>query len=737
MQRIPFSAVLLVSLLATQSVTLAQRNRPANRSVVPARQPSAGSPRPDSARTSRLHVLARNYGDSVVLRWAPSQAAHFLSGSQTGYWVERTEISAQHPTGLRTRLSPTPVQPWTLAEGRQRIRPNNPADRLVAMGLQMLYGQGYTKTFTPDFSSIVNLSDEQNNRFSVALMAADYSARAASALGLRWVDRSPRQKDAIYLYQVFSANPKPGPSDLRDTAAVAVAPPDVFRPVAPVMEAVENGDSAITLIWQRRSTQGGYSGFYIERSTDGRQFQRLTETPYIQSKPDAAMLKRDTIRFQPGRNWSMLMAYTDSVKVNYRRFYYRVVGVDAFGDLSPASEVLTGMGRDLTPPPAPIRVQTEVIDNRRIRVRWSASGRTARDAAGYVVGRSASVNGPFTPISSGMLPPAALQFTDEKPLNYSNFYTVGAVDTAGNVAFAPAVVGIIADLLPPKAPAGLTAETDTNGVVRLTWPLGQDDDIVSYKVYRSYEQVNDFYRQLTPVGIAMTSYADTLPRPMLNEVVYYKLVAIDRTGNHSPLSQPLEVTVPDRMPPTAPVLKNAVVAATGITLEAIPSSSLDVTEHRLYRREGEGDWQLLRRLPGRGTTGMTLRDTTVRSGHTYAYALTAVDDAQLESAKSFPVPIQFTTNAAPAVGKVQARYDGTRQAVQVSWDFPTSHEPYHFVVYRSVNGSGLTMFRAVDSQQRTFQDTEVASSGQYAYALRVQYHEHGSSRLSEVAQVTK
>ncbi len=715
-------------------------NAYAQRSRLPATPASTPTVSRDSGQLApRLVLLARNYGDSVVLRWAPDRAGHFLAGSQAGYWVQRVELSAQNPKGKKVFLSPVPVKPWTLEEARRRVRPT---DRFPAIGLQMLYGQGYTKTFAPDAASIIDLSEEQDNRFAVAMLAADYSAKAADALGLRWVDRQPRQPDAVYVYRIYSAKPKPTAGDLLDTAAVVVSPKDLFRPVAPLVEEVKSGDSIITLVWNQRNTLGAFSGFYIERSSDGQSFKRLTDTPYFQSKPDQATQQRDSVRFRSDRTGSSLMSYTDSVRVNYQKFQYRVIGVDAFGDLSPPSEVVTGMARDLTPPLAPRNPRTQVIDNKAVKIQWSKNSLNDRDAAGYVLGRSRDVNGPFEPVVDKVLPLTVLEYTDPKPYPYGNYYTVGAIDTAGNVAFAPAVVAIIADLLPPPPPTGLTAETDTNGVVQLGWPLGQDDDIVAYKVYRSYERENDFYRQLTSFAIPALTYLDTLPRPILNKVVYYKIVAIDRTGNHSALSAPLEVKVPDRIPPTSPVVRGVVVDAAGVTLEVLPSSSADVVEHRLYRREGEESWVLLRQLPGRVTTAMSLRDTTLRgqpglAQKKYSYALTAVDDAGLESLKSFPVPVQFGSALAIPVQKLQANYDANRRAVTLRWEFPTETEPYHFVVYRALNDEGLTMYRAVDGGQRDFQDTALASAGRYQYAIRVQYHERSGSVLSPTVSIAK
>lgn len=743
--RINLFLALLLGCLCPENNSFAQRARRPTKSNVPeaaaARDTAPGIPPPRDTTQVPPHliVLVRNYGDSVVLRWSPDRAGHFLAGTKAGYWVERVELSAQNPRGKKVLLSPVPVKPWPLEEARRRVKPT---DQYPAIALQMVYGQNFTKTFTPDPASIIKLSEEQNNRFGVALLAADYSPLAADALGLRWVDRLPRQPGAIYTYRIYSAIAKPTINDLRDTASVTVSARAVFKPEVPLIDVVENGDSVITLNWNQRTTQGSYSGFHVERSEDGKRFKRLTEAPYFQSKPDEAIQKRDSLHFRPDRKGSTIMSYTDSVKVNYKKFYYRIFGVDAFGDLSLPSELLVGMGIDLTPPLAPSKLRTQVIDNKSVKIQWSKNLIVEKDEAGYVVGRSRDVNGPFEPLIDKILPLTALEYTDTKPLPYGNYYTVGAIDTVGNVSFALPVVGIIADLLPPPIPTGLTAKTDTNGVVELAWPLGEEDDIVSYMVYRSYERDNEFYRQLTSYPIESLTHLDTLPLPILNKVVYYKIVAIDRTGNHSALSAPLEVRVPDKLPPTAPVVRDVVVDAGGVTLEVIPSSSVDVVAHRLYRREGEGTWALLRELPGSVAATLNLRDTTLQgqpdlAQKKFSYALTAVDEAGLESPKSFAVPVQFGPAPAIPVKKLLANFDANRQAVTLRWEFPKEAEPYHFVVYRSLNDEGLMMYKAVESDQRHFQDTALAPTGRYQYAIRVQYYERGGSVLSPVVSVSK
>lgn len=696
------------------------------------RNPQPAPVRADTGRAApRMALLVRNYGDSVVLRWSPTQAAHWLRGNQLGYQIQRVELSKEYPNGLKKSLSALPIRPWTREQFTSQFKPG---DTYIAVAAQMIHGKGYSEMVPADMRAVLKLHQEQTNRHSVALLAADFSPKAANALGLRWVDKTPRKKDAIYVYRVYQANPAPKPNDLRDTASVAILSDEVSRRAAPLLEEVENGDGVITLTWRRRNAEEAFTAFYIERSPDGKQFTRLNKEPYIQSPPDASAPKRDTLRYRTEQDRQEMITYTDSVREHYRPWYYRIVGIDAFGDFSPASEVLTGMSVDLTAPAVPKAARADVIDNRRVQLTWQRNG-LEPDLQGYVVGRAKTVDGPFEPVPTGVLPPATLTFSDEKPFSTANYYVVGAIDTAGNVAYTLPMAAPLLDRTPPKAPAGFAAQTDTNGVVTLRWPVGAETDLAGYKVYRSYEQNNDYYQQLTPTSWADTMYRDTLPSPMLNKVVFYKLVAIDESNNHSPLSEPLTVKVPDRLPPMPPVIKDLIANAGGVTLRLIPSSSTDVTEHRLYRQDGTGNWHLLRRMPTKLTPATAIRDTTLVSNHRYAYALTAVDDAGQESQRSFPITVDYVVTKTPTVRNVSARYNADRRSVTLSWTFPSTSEPHHFVIYRAVNNEGLSMFRAVDGHQTEFQDSGLSQNGHYAYAIKVQYHQQGSSPLSELVRI--
>ena len=679
----------------------------------------------------RIVLLARNYGDSVVLRWTPNQAAYWLNGLRRGYMVQRIEVTKQNPRGIITNLTPTGIKPLPLDEMKRRYRPN---DQFVAIAAQIMYGKTKNeKPFSGEMGDMLARSDEQNQKFMAGVMAADYAINAATAQGLRVVDKSPKNPDALYVYRVWMNNPKPLPTNaLTDTATVAVFPNQKNRPYAPFIDGTVSGDGAIILRWLKLSENGQFSGFYIERSEDGVNFRRLNDVPYVHTPPPEEAAKKDTIRYRNLKDLQRLALYTDSVKVNYKKFYYRIVGIDVFSDLSPASDVVVASAQDLTPPSIPKNVKVQVNNNRTATLTWQRY-KTEPDLKGYIIGRGGNISGPFKPIFKELLPPSVSIYTDPNPQPYiGHYYVVGAVDTSGNVSYAPSVVANIEDRTPPKPPIQLIAKADTTGKITLRWQRNTEPDAVAYKVYRSYSRANRAYNQLTPSSHFDTTFVDSLPvKKMLNREVYYKVVAIDLSNNHSAFSTELMVKLPDKIPPVSPVAKEVIVNEKGVQIEFIPSSSADVAEHLIYRKEEKTDWKIVRRVAGQLTNNYLFKDSLLTDQGRYEYAMAAVDEAGLVSPKSFGVPVQYVPpKSKKTVEKVSITYDRERKGVIIHWDFAQPGN-YHFVLYRSVNGEGLVQFHAIDSQLRQYLDRDVSAGNTYEYALKVFTPNGSSSSMSQ------
>lgn len=105
-----------------------------------------------------------------------------------------------------------------------------------------------------------------------------------------------------------------------------------------------------------------------------------------------------------------------------------------------------------------------------------------------------------------------------------------------------------------------------------------------------------------------------------------------------PLSDPVRVEAKDVFPPAAPKGLAAVAVpagngvAAGVDLDWEPNTETDLAGYVVYRREGDGDWERI--SPTVLLVGPGYHDAHVQAGHTYEYAVTAVDQRGHESLRS-------------------------------------------------------------------------------------------------------
>ncbi|MEA5259201.1 hypothetical protein VB264_15500 [Arcicella aquatica] len=685
----------------------------------------------------KIMLLARNYGDSVVLRWSPNMPAYWLMGTVRGYIIERTEYTKDNQQGTRQLLTPKPLKPWTFEQMKNRLAEDEKGIGVVG---EMLYGYPNDKKFVADFFNIKKVSQEQNIRFTTTLTAAEFSKKAADAAGLRFVDKSIKKKDALYTYKVYLAetNIQAQSKVQVDTAQAVIEAGQSFLTFAPFVEKPENGDRTTTLIWQRLGPEGDFSAFYIEKSEDGKNFKRVNQTPFVMGKPDPKQLEKDTLLKAQFAKWENKAFYVDSLAKNYHKYYYRIRGIDSFGEESKPSESIVAMGKDLTAPKSPDDFRAKNVNNTSIVLTWKKDIKEP-DLKGYVIGRGATVNGPFKPITQHIIPPNALTFTDIEPQAYiGDYYIIASVDTAGNLAYTLPIAGGIEDRLPPSFPTDLVGKADSLGRVTLSWKSPNNPDVASFKIYRSYTPANQYYNQITPVGISRTTFTDTLAIKMLNEHVYYRVVAIDLSNNHSAYSEPLNVKLPDRNPPTTPVIKEVLVTDKGVSLLILVSESEDVVSHIIFRKEGNNEWVSIKEITKEQSilSPLMYEDESVASNKAYQYAVVAKDDDGLLSPKSFPIPVKyFRKTDYQGVSKIDAKVDSEKKQITLSWSPIVNQLFSHYLIYRAINGGGLEM--VASSRESNYVDKDYKTENNYQYVIKVAYQDGKFSMLSERITVQK
>ena len=107
-----------------------------------------------------------------------------------------------------------------------------------------------------------------------------------------------------------------------------------------------------------------------------------------------------------------------------------------------------------------------------------------------------------------------------------------------------------------------------------------------------------------------------------------------------PLSAPVRVEALDIFPPATPTALAAVATVggnggeTAIDLSWQSNTESDLAGYAVYRREAGGAWQRI--SPPQPVAGPGFHDANVQPGHTYEYAVTAIDQGGHEGGRSAP-----------------------------------------------------------------------------------------------------
>jgi fibronectin type 3 domain-containing protein len=660
-------------------------------------------------------LLAKSYGDSVVLRWAPTTPGAWSVGNRFGYIVERVPaIEGEITPDMMKRLTPQSLKPWPLEEWKSRAARDN---KWAAVSAQTLYGKKTSFAEGEDeITSLYHAGIEFSNRHGFALFAADNDATAPDGLALRFVDRGVKAGEH-YAYRVYT---------LRDTAAdftidtgyAFVTVTKHQQPDAPVHVEAIGLDGAIKVAWDDFSF-AGFTGYHLYRSEDGgRTYSQLTKSPMTFAS------QSDTLDQRP-------MIYVDSAVTNYHTYHYQLRGITPFAELSaPATD--STYPRDLTPASQPQIDGSKQVGPHQVLISWTVAD-TAGDLAGFQIERGAKVEGPYRIITPQPLPRDIRSYLVEDADEKEAYFVISSVDTAGNLNRSLPMLGEAIDTLPPSLPRGLAGTIDTAGIVRLHWDLGPEEDIVGYRVLFANDSTDEF-TQLTGEPWADTTFTDTVELKTLTRHVYYRIAAVDIRQNHSAMSRILQLERPDKVAPERSVFNDVVVSDSSVLLRWAPSTSSDLARQLLMRRAaGETSWREIARLEPNVASYV---DRDVKKKVTYEYTLIAEDRSGLRSDASPAVQGRPYDNGARAgVNGLQATFDPKTRRIILNWRYtPPSGENFWFVIYRGGLEGELSQFQAIEGKERSFIDSDTGTRPVYRYAVRVMT-DAGESPFSDVAVV--
>lgn len=377
------------------------------------------------------------------------------------------------------------------------------------------------------------------------------------------------------------------------------------------------------------------------------------------------------------------ITYRNTGLVNGLVYYHKISATTADGT-SNLSGPVYGVPTDQTPPAAPAApTVTDPGVGRKLEITWAPSG--SGDLAGYYVYRDTDPAGSFA-IRLGSL--TQTSFTDTGLTDgVAYYYRVTAFDVYGNESgYTATVSGVPTDITPPATPADLTiTDPETGTELKLTWSPVSDSDFAGYNIYRDAAPDGSFTTRINTDRLGLPEYTDTnLTR---NQTYYYKIEAVDATGNRSALSAAAAGTPVDRTPPDPPESLRLTDRYTGkdVDLSWIANTKdEDLAGYNIYRATAEPGPYARMNADLLDPRSVSYWDKNTPRFQTLWYYITSVDQTGNESLQANVVSITPVDRTPPMAPFMLGVGDpGTGLSLTVSWEANTEDDIAGYMRYRS------------------------------------------------------
>lgn len=654
-------------------------------------------------KKNEIQVIARIQKDRILLRWAVNTPLAWKKLNTYGYLIERFTVTRDNKTlpkpervVLAEAFKPEPVEAW------EKLIDQNDNAAILA---QAIYGENFSVTGADNLESIVNLSEEAEQRFTFALFTADKDFEVAKKAGLGFEDKNVKENEK-YAYRISSNVPEKEMSIVYGGVFVSLKE---YEPLPKPMDlSAHFTDNSTMLSWNFKILAHIYGSYYVERSTDKINYKRISDKPYTSLSQENANNNR--------------IFYVDSI-ANNTAYNYRIQGISPFGELGPYSDVVSGKGKALLKYVPHLTVK-DFKDDSTVTLTWEFEEEGNNEISGFELNRSDYDDDKYTKVIKNI--PAKDRSVTYNKLLATNYFTITAVGKNGNSRTSFPMLVQPVDSIPPAKPIGLKATIDSLGVVKLSWTPNKEKDLLGYRIYKGNTAEEEF-SQLTVSPHEENTFQDKVVLKSLNSKVYYRIIAVDYRYNMSVFSETLIVKKPDIIPPASPVFTKYEIKDGAVFLEWANSQSEDVKSHQLYRKENEQEkWDLIWNGVDKSES---YQDKKAKEGATYRYAIFAKDESGLIS-KPSPEVALFVPNytVKPAVKGFYGQANVNTKSIDLSWNYDeTGIES--FEIYKATNEEPIQLIQILKPETRKLSDPTLTINTTYKYGIRALFKDGRISKM--------
>jgi uncharacterized protein len=424
----------------------------------------------------------------------------------------------------------------------------------------------------------------------------------------QFVDSLPAN-DVLYHYRVKGLTPF---GDLGPPSEIVSGMG--FKPMkarAVINEASQTANASIILKWNVIGETVLIKGFQIERSSkegDGYEFINKMMLP------------------------SSERSFSDSSPRGTN--YYRIKALGQHGETSVSMPYLVQLA-DSIPPAPPTGLEINIDTLGVVKLAWKPN--TEKDLVGYRIYRSNFKNSEYSQISNSVV--VSSIYTDTislKSLTSKIYYKIQAEDNRHNPSsLSQSVVVDKPDRIRPLAPSFKSVKAVVGGV-SIEWTKSASDDVNNYMLLRRGKAIPT-WDEVKTFSISDTLKYRDVP-PDLNQEFYYSLVAVDKSGNRSMISNPvLGKALRDvQQKPIENISYNIDRTQKIIRLKW---SYLDtVNKYLIYKSTNDSPLSLYQSLPGKS---ILFEDSGLVMSTRYVYRIKAVFNDRSESSFSEEIILSY------------------------------------------------------------------------------------------------
>ena len=641
--------------------------------------------------------------DAIALRWAVDEPFAWQKANKIGFQLKRytlvrngktLSVPEQKDLG---KFLPKPEKEW-----RKYVEENDNA----AIVAQSLFGESFEVEMgekkKEGIEGIINKSQEIDQRFAFALMAADLDFKVAELAGWAYVDRETKPNEK-YLYSV-SINTDVSTSLLVEKGS-AVAQLSDYQDLPKPLDFIGIfQDKTVLLAWEYLQLRDIYTSYFIEKSENGIDFKPLGDLPIMN------MNDKDG---KPAQG----MTYADSLAQNNVQYSYRIRGKTIFGDYGPYSEIVSGAGKKAMEA-TPMIKNFDVIGDDLVKIEWEFPKESENQIVGFELLHSETDGQNTYKVVQKNISRNQRSIVT-KNITPSNYFKIRAIGDNNRTESFSILVQLY-DETPPAVPVGLTGKIDSTGIVRLEWKANTEKDLGGYHVFRGVQKGEEMMR-LTPEMITKNTFEDKVALKNLNSKVYYYVVSLDKRKNQSQPSKIIEIEKPDKVRPEAPVFAEYKLEDTGdITLKWYKSHSDDAVLHQLFRKDIDETKAPVRKIYETKNIDAlySYTDKQVENNKRYVYYLQAVDKSNLVSDKSLEITLRSNKIVPAAViTNLAGSANGNKKMIELNWK-NKSKNISEIIVYRQKGDEKPTLWETLSGKQEFLEDKIVSSGNVYTYYIK-------------------